>query len=71
MGRGERSIFWYWEVNHKSQYYREFRSIDLAEGETRFQEEDFDSWPEYGHDLDSESEEEGEDEEHGVNRDME
>ncbi len=46
MGRGEKSIFWYWEINYKRGHYRDFKTTDLAEGEKRFREEDFASWPE-------------------------
>lgn len=47
MGHGEKSIFWYWEIDHELGHYREFRSLDLAEGEKKFREEDFDAWPEW------------------------
>jgi len=47
MGHGEKSIFWYWEIDYGLQHYREFRTIDLAEGARLFREEDFDSWPEW------------------------
>ena len=43
-----KSIFWYWELNYELQYYREFRAVDLAEGQKIFQEEDFDLWSDYG-----------------------
>src|SRR5690348_3375835 len=56
MGHGEKSIFWYWEIDYELGHYREFRTVDLAEGERRFREEDFGSWPEYGHEYNLESE---------------
>ena len=48
MGHGEKSIFWYWEIDYKLGHYREFRTIDLEKGEKRFREEDFAAWPEWG-----------------------
>jgi len=48
MGHGEKSIFWYWELNHKLQYYRHFRAIDLVEGERVFREQDFGPGSEWG-----------------------
>ncbi|KAF9442926.1 hypothetical protein P691DRAFT_844715 [Macrolepiota fuliginosa MF-IS2] len=32
MGHGSRSVFWYWEINVKSGYCQEMRTVDLAEG---------------------------------------
>lgn len=46
-GQGEQSVFWYWEINHELQYYRDLHTTNLEEGMKIFQEEDFDSWPEY------------------------
>ncbi len=46
MGRNEKSIFWYWEIDYKLGHYRTFFTIDLAKGERRFEDEDFASWPE-------------------------
>lgn len=43
IGRGSKSIFWYWEVNYDLGTFREFETIDLAEGERLYQEERFDS----------------------------
>ena len=43
MGRGEKSIFWYWEIDRESQQYRQFQAIDLAAGEGAFQNNHFDS----------------------------
>ena len=51
MGHGDKSIFWYWEIDYKLGHYRDFRTIDLAKGEKRFREEDFGAWPELGEDL--------------------
>ena len=45
MGHDEKSIFWYWEIDYELGHYREFETIDLAEGEKRFREEDFAQWP--------------------------
>ncbi len=45
VGRDEKSIFWYWEIDYESGHYRHFWTIELAEGEKRFREEDFGSWP--------------------------
>lgn len=45
MGHNEKSIFWYWEINYELGYYRAFETIELAEGEKIFREEDFTSWP--------------------------
>ncbi len=50
MGRDEKSIFWYWEIDHESGHYRHFRTTDLATGEKRFREEDFSSWDEWDDD---------------------
>lgn len=47
IGRDEKSIFWYWEIDHELGHYREFRTTNLAEGRKRFQEEDFTSWPKF------------------------
>src|ERR1700742_2187586 len=58
MGHGDKSVFWYWEINYELGRYREFRTINLAAGEKRFGEEDFDAWPEWGHGDESESESE-------------
>jgi hypothetical protein len=66
MGRGEKSIFWYWEINYKLRYYRDFRAIDLSKGEKIFRGEDFDLWPD---DFDSGSEEGDEDGEHNTSQD--
>ncbi len=44
-GRDEKSVFWYWEINYELGHFRHFQTIDLAEGEKRFREEDFTSWP--------------------------
>ncbi|KAF9443641.1 hypothetical protein P691DRAFT_808682 [Macrolepiota fuliginosa MF-IS2] len=46
MGHGPKSYFWYWEVDFDARYYREFRVIDLANGERMFREEPFNLWPE-------------------------
>lgn len=51
VGHGEKSIFWYWEFDYELQHFREFHTIDLAEGEKRFREETFASWPEYGYEF--------------------
>lgn len=48
MGHHVKSIFWYWEINHELEYYREFRAVDLAEGEKKFEEGDFDFLRDYG-----------------------
>ncbi|KAF9444413.1 hypothetical protein P691DRAFT_778274 [Macrolepiota fuliginosa MF-IS2] len=45
MGHGPKSIFWYWEINLKEEYYQEFMTADLADGERIYREERFDSWP--------------------------
>ncbi len=47
IGRNEKSIFWYWEIDYELEHYRDFKTIDLREGEKRFKEEDFASWPEW------------------------
>lgn len=44
MGQGEKSTFWYWELNYELGYYREFRTTDLAKGKERFRAEVFDAW---------------------------
>ena len=56
MGHGEKSIFWYWEIDYKLGHYREFQTIDLAKGQKRFREENFSAWPEWREDTESESE---------------
>lgn len=48
-GHGEKSTFWYWEINYDLGHYRHFETIDLAEGEKRFREEPFDA-PEWNSD---------------------
>ncbi|KAF9444383.1 hypothetical protein P691DRAFT_807465, partial [Macrolepiota fuliginosa MF-IS2] len=45
VGHGPKSIFWYWEVNLKEEYYQDFMAADLAEGEKIYREEQFDLWP--------------------------
>ncbi|KAF9442930.1 hypothetical protein P691DRAFT_441412 [Macrolepiota fuliginosa MF-IS2] len=45
MGHGLKSIFWYWELNSKEEYYQEFMTADLADGEKIYREERFDEWP--------------------------
>ncbi len=45
VGCDKKSMFWYWEIDYKLGHYRHFRTIDLAEGEKLFREEDFASWP--------------------------
>ncbi len=45
LGRDEKSMFWYWEINYELGHFRHFQTTDLAEGEKRFREEDFASWP--------------------------
>ncbi|KAF9442347.1 hypothetical protein P691DRAFT_765312 [Macrolepiota fuliginosa MF-IS2] len=45
MGHGPKSIFWYWEVNLKAEYYQDFIATNLAEGEKIYREERFDLWP--------------------------
>ncbi len=47
MGRDEKSIFWYWEIDYELGYFRQFRTTDLVEGEKKFREEDFSSWPKF------------------------
>ncbi len=44
-GCDEKSIFWYWEINYERGHFRCFKTTDLVEGEKRFREEDFASWP--------------------------
>ncbi|KAF9443810.1 hypothetical protein P691DRAFT_808315, partial [Macrolepiota fuliginosa MF-IS2] len=44
IGHGPRSIFWYWEINSKEEYYQDFLAADLAERERAYQEEQFDLW---------------------------
>ncbi len=46
MGRNERAIFWYWEIDYELGHFQYFLTTDLVEGEKRFREEDFASWPE-------------------------
>ncbi|KAF9440103.1 hypothetical protein P691DRAFT_167792 [Macrolepiota fuliginosa MF-IS2] len=45
MGHGSKLIFWCWEINVKSGYCQEMRTVDLAEGGRIYQEERFDLWP--------------------------
>ncbi|KAF9445555.1 hypothetical protein P691DRAFT_777487 [Macrolepiota fuliginosa MF-IS2] len=45
MGHGLKSVFWYWEINLKEEYYQEFQAVDLAEGERVYRDERFDLWP--------------------------
>ncbi len=33
MGHDSKSIFWYWEINYDLETYRQFKTVDLAEGE--------------------------------------
>ncbi|KAF9449078.1 hypothetical protein P691DRAFT_703813 [Macrolepiota fuliginosa MF-IS2] len=43
VGHGPKSVFWYWEINLKEEYYQEFLATDLAEGEKTFRGE-WDLW---------------------------
>jgi len=43
IGRGEKSTFWYWEINYELRHYREFRAVNLAKGKKLYEEENFDS----------------------------
>lgn len=43
IGQGEKSTFWYWELNYKLQYYREFRAVNLTKGKKLYAEENFKS----------------------------
>lgn len=45
IGQGEKAIYWFWEINYELEYYREFRTIDLAGGQKVYREERFDLWP--------------------------
>ncbi|KAF9451467.1 hypothetical protein P691DRAFT_807829 [Macrolepiota fuliginosa MF-IS2] len=45
VGHGPKSVFWYWEINLKEEYYRDFRTSNLVEGERIYREEKFDLWP--------------------------
>ncbi|KAF9443084.1 hypothetical protein P691DRAFT_680260, partial [Macrolepiota fuliginosa MF-IS2] len=45
MGHEPKSVFWYWEINVKLGFYREFVAADLAEGGRIYREERFDLWP--------------------------
>ncbi|KAF9444985.1 hypothetical protein P691DRAFT_777890 [Macrolepiota fuliginosa MF-IS2] len=45
VGRGPGSIFWYWEIDSKEEYYQQFLAADLPEGERAYREEQFDLWP--------------------------
>ena len=47
-GQGEKSIFWYWEIDYELGHFRTFDTLDWVEGMKRFREEDFGSWPEPG-----------------------
>lgn len=38
MGSGSKSIFWYWEIDYELETYRDFKAIDLAEGEVAYRE---------------------------------
>lgn len=58
VGQGEKSVFWYWEIDFELGHYRDFETVDLMEGERRFREENFDVWPDWGHEWASESESE-------------
>lgn len=46
MGRDSKSTFWYWEINYDLETFREFETIDLADGERLYREE-FGSEPYY------------------------
>ncbi len=39
VGRETKSIFWYWEIHYELKVYREFKTMDLAEGKRVFREE--------------------------------
>jgi hypothetical protein len=54
------STFWYWYLDAEMRYYRDFETVDLAEGEKIFREEDFQAWSD-GHRVEI-----SEREEHGV-----
>lgn len=43
-GVGSKSMFWYWEINNAKQYYQEFYTDNLVDGEKMYQEERFDLW---------------------------
>lgn len=47
VGQGEKSIFWYWKIDYESRYYTDLQTINLADGEKRFREEDFEMWDEW------------------------
>jgi len=46
IGRGKKAIYWFWEINYELEYYRQFKTIDLAKGQKVYREERFDLWPE-------------------------
>ncbi|XP_006455291.1 hypothetical protein AGABI2DRAFT_121220 [Agaricus bisporus var. bisporus H97] len=43
-GRGQASTFWYWILDPEMRYFRDFETVDLAEGERIFREENFELW---------------------------
>ncbi|KAF9445558.1 hypothetical protein P691DRAFT_777489 [Macrolepiota fuliginosa MF-IS2] len=45
IGHGPKSLFWYWKINLKEEYYQEFWAVDLDEGERVYRDEQFDLWP--------------------------
>lgn len=38
-GQGDKKTYWYWELDVKLKYYRDYQTSDLAEGYKIFQEE--------------------------------
>lgn len=44
LGRGSGKIYWFWELDLNSRYYREFQAVGLAAGENVYREENFESW---------------------------
>ncbi|KAJ3576063.1 hypothetical protein NP233_g692 [Leucocoprinus birnbaumii] len=44
MGKGEKSIIWYWEINHEKRYYQSIRSPSLDDAMRVYEREDIDHW---------------------------
>jgi hypothetical protein len=57
-GQGQMSTFWYWFLDAKMRYYRDFETVNLVGGERIFRDEDFELWPDRNESGDEEEEEE-------------
>ncbi|KXN87830.1 hypothetical protein AN958_08069 [Leucoagaricus sp. SymC.cos] len=44
MGKGQKAIYWYWEIDHRRKYFQSFQSADLAAGERALKEDNINEW---------------------------